>query len=38
METLEHLGPVQSVVFSCDGKTLVSGSADTTVKIWRVPV
>ncbi|MEG4574411.1 WD40 repeat domain-containing protein [Microcoleus sp. N3A4] len=37
METLEHLAPVQSVVFSYDGKTLVSGSANT-VKIWRVPV
>jgi WD40 repeat protein len=32
---LEHLGPVQSIGFSPDGQTLVSGSADATVKIWQ---
>ncbi|MDM3848128.1 MAG: hypothetical protein PT116_24630, partial [Aphanizomenon gracile PMC638.10] len=31
-----HSKLVQSVVFSPDGKTLVSGSVDNTIKIWRV--
>lgn len=31
-----HNGPVTSVNFSPDGKTIVSGSADNTVRLWRV--
>ena len=35
--TLEgHSGPVYSVSFSPDGKRIVSGSADKTVKIWDI--
>ncbi|MCU0518555.1 MAG: WD40 repeat domain-containing protein, partial [Oscillatoria sp. Prado101] len=32
-----HSRWVESVAFSPDGKTLVSGSGDSTVKIWRIP-
>jgi WD40 repeat protein len=31
-----HTGKVTSVAFSPDGKTLVSGSMDSTVKLWSV--
>ena len=37
LQTLKgHSDPVQSVAFSPDGKTLASGSADETIKLWRV--
>ena len=29
-----HSGPVTSVAFSPDGKTIVSGSDDKTLKVW----
>jgi WD40 repeat protein len=29
-----HTGPVRSVAFSTDGKQIVSGSWDTTVRVW----
>ena len=29
-----HSGPVYSVAFSPDGKTIVSGSNDKTLKVW----
>ena len=31
-----HTGWVQSLAFSPDGNTLVSGSADRTVRTWRI--
>jgi WD40 repeat protein len=31
-----HTGPVWSVTFSPDGKTLASGSADGTAVLWDV--
>ena len=31
-----HTGEVWTVAFSTDGKTLVSGSTDSTVKLWDV--
>ena len=37
LETLTlkgHSGPVTSVSFSPDGKRIVSGSTDKTVKVW----
>jgi len=34
--TLMHANPVYSVTFNPDGEFLVSGSADDTVKIWKV--
>jgi WD40 repeat protein len=30
------IGSVKSVNFSPDGKTLVSGSEDNTIKLWNV--
>ncbi|MEQ8539806.1 MAG: WD40 repeat domain-containing protein [Coleofasciculus sp. D1-CHI-01] len=32
-----HSSFVNDVVISPDGQTLVSGSADKTIKLWRVP-
>ncbi len=32
-----HRGPVTSVAYAADGKTLASGGADTTSLIWDVP-
>ena len=29
-----HSAPVYSVAFSPDGKTIVSGSCDKTLKVW----
>ena len=31
-----HTGPVTSVAFSPDGKTLASGSNNCTIKLWEV--
>ncbi len=31
-----HSAAVQAVVFSPDGKTLISGGADSTIKIWSL--
>ena len=39
METLTlygHSSPVRSVSFSPDGKRIVSGSNDKTVKVWDI--
>jgi WD40 repeat protein len=32
-----HTSFIKSLAFSADGKTLISGSWDRTVKWWRVP-
>ena len=29
-----HSGPISSVAFSPDGKTILSGSYDKTLKVW----
>ncbi len=35
-EWTAHVGPVEDVAFSNDGKLLVSGGADKMVRVWRV--
>jgi WD40 repeat protein len=32
-----HAAPVLSLALSADGRFLVSGSADNTMRLWRVP-
>ncbi|NET73124.1 MAG: WD40 repeat domain-containing protein, partial [Sphaerospermopsis sp. SIO1G2] len=32
---LAHSATVHSVAFSVDGRKIISGSADNTIKIWR---
>jgi WD40 repeat protein len=37
LDTLrEHTGSVKSVTYSPDGKTLISGGADRTIKLWHI--
>lgn len=31
-----HLGPVRSAVFSTNGNTILTGSFDRTVRLWRL--
>ena len=33
-----HSGDINSVAFSLDGKTIVSGSDDKTIKVWDAGV
>jgi WD40 repeat protein len=30
-----HTNPINTVAFSPDGKTILSGSGDTTIKLWN---
>jgi len=32
-----HLDDVRGIVLTPDGKRLISGSGDGTIKIWKVP-
>jgi ribosome assembly protein 4 len=32
-----HVAPVYKVAFSADSRLLVTGSKDTTLKVWTVP-
>ena len=35
-DSLGHSGEVRSVAFSPDGKTIVSGSGDKSIKVWQL--
>ena len=37
IQTLEHQGPVNSAVFSPDGKRMLTASEDGTSKVWYTP-
>jgi WD40 repeat protein len=32
-----HTGPILSLSISADGETMVSGSADGTMRMWELP-
>ena len=36
VELLGHLKDISALVFNPDGKTLISGSCDATIKIWNI--
>jgi WD40 repeat protein len=33
----DHSGPVKSLIFADNGRILIGGSNDKTIKIWRLP-
>ena len=34
---MQHKGPIEVVIFSPDGKRLLTASADGTAQLWEVP-